>query len=662
MKISKVVVRNYRCLKSVEIDVDDYSVLVGANGAGKSSLLYALDWFFNGRPLSLSDVSGYAEGVTTPDDSVIEVTVVFRDLSQNDRARLQQYGRGDCATFRRSWRLGHKDKVVGNALQGPGFAAARALTRVGEFRPAYQRLCVALPALPDLGPSPSRDQVHAALSAWESDVSHEGDLVEVPDDDASHMFGINGSNVIKECVRLVLIPAAADISAQVGDVSRGSALSELIGAVMAEAGARATAEWMEENAETITKLEQRVRASVESSTGIQAERVNSRLASLIPNASLTLTPTVPDWQPKAQASVTTDVTIDGVTYDVSRQGHGVQRAVMISMFEALAPDDVSAKDAHEHIDGEDTVTAQVRLEGELAQLPSLIVCIEEPEIYQHPIRARAFARRLTALSAQKGAQVIVATHSPYFIRPEQFASLRRLTLVRGTTFVSSTSAAALEASTGIMASKISKIVDKRVPTEFSEGFFADAVVLVEGDTDRAVIESIAGKLNLDLDARGISVIEVSSKESLRIPYQIFTALGVRTFVVADGDALGAERKHPDDPKRKAAAAASHRLATENVANWLPDAAAIVGVSPYAFGASTLITQSFILWNDDLESELAAWPSFVNSLSGDGYALHSRSKKDLFAYRNAVLDADVADLPDQLRVALQTIAHSEAGAN
>lgn len=652
MKIARISVRNYRSLKDVDIEVDDYSALVGANGAGKSSVLYALDWFFNARSLQPTDVHGYVEGQTVDEDCFVEVTVTFRDLSAKDRERLQQYGRGATATFRRTWRRNEGDKVVGNALQGPGFAAIRTMKLVGEFRPAYKTLRETLADLPDLGPSPARDSVLAALSAWEEDPDHASLLEAVPDSDANHMFGINGTNVIKECVRLVLIPAATDISAQVGDSSgRGSALNGLIGVVMAEAGARATAEWLSENESIIADLQQRVRESVQSSTVVQAERVNARLASLIPNAELKLTPSMPDWNPKTTTSVTTDITIDGVTNDIARQGHGVQRAVMISMFEALVPDHALALSAHQPLDGEKPEAAEARLEEELSRLPSLIIGIEEPEIYQHPIRARTFARTLTELSTQTNAQVIVATHSPYFVRPDQFSSLRRFTLSAGETRVASTSPDLIAASTEIDASKITKIVDKRVPTEFSEGFFADAVVLVEGDTDRAVIETLAAKMGLDLDARGISVIEVSSKEGLRIPYEIFTALGVPTYVTADADFLGAARRYSDDDPRKADAHASHRLSTENVTAWICGEDGAVGSSSFTFGNPTTTTPYATLWHDDLETELSNWPTFVAALDAEGGELRA---KNLYAYRSAVIEAKLEDLPPTLRAAIEAI--------
>lgn len=656
MQISKVQIKNYRSLKDVTIDFDDYVALVGANGSGKSSVLYALDWFFNGGGISVSDVCGFVDGQTPPADCFVEVSVTFTQLTDADRKRLKEYGRGDSAVFRRTWRAGEKEKIVGNALQGPGFAEIRGMTRVTELRPAYASLREGLSALADLGTSPSKGQITDELARWESDPVNSDKLEAVTNDDANHMFGINGANVVRECVRLVLVPAATNISSDVGSAGKGSTLNELIGALMAEAGARAQAEWFVENEAAIQNLKQKIAASVEGSTRTQAGRVNDRLNALIPNAKIDLTPKVPDWTPKSEAVVSTDVTIDGVTNDIARQGHGVQRAVMISMFQALVPDDVSTRENHEPLEGEDEAAAAERLIAELANLPVLIVCIEEPEIYQHPIRARAFARTLTDLSKQANVQVIIATHSPYFVRPDYFESLRRFTVTAGVTAVASTSANALSTATAIASSKINKFVEKRVPTEFSEGFFADAVILVEGETDRAVLEAICSRLGLDLDARGLAVLEVSSKDSIKIPHEILTALGIPVFVVADGDFDGAARKHPADTVKETNAHASHRKSTEDIIAWLPSASAYVGVAPHVFGAPSTVSDKYIFWRDDLESELAAWPSFITALTANGGDVASRSKKDLYAYRSAIFDADMEDLPDVLRNAANALAN------
>ncbi|HEY2003851.1 MAG TPA: AAA family ATPase [Candidatus Saccharimonadia bacterium] len=657
MKIIHIAVKNYRSLKLFDIDVDDYTALIGANGSGKSCALYALDWFFNGLPLSATDVTGNShvgeEGPATEQNQTIEVTVTFGSLTVRDKERLKEYGRGATARFRRSWRLGDdKSKVVGNATQGPGFADVRGFTRVAEFRPAYVRLRSRFSDLPDLGSAPSKDQVHAALAEWESKPENVQHLVTVSDADATHMFGINGPNVIKDCMRIILVPAAADIASQVGTSGKGSALNELIGSLMTKASAETRTKWLTENADKFEELNSLVRESIETSTGMQADRINERLAGLVPNASVIFTPTVPEFVPRSDATVVTDVSIDGLTNDVSRQGHGVQRAVMIAMFQSLVPDEAYARQMHQPEEGETPEEAADRLRAELENLPVLLVCIEEPEIYQHPIRARAFARILAELASQPTAQVIIATHSPYFVRPDQFSSLRRFRLSSGETNVTQTDTSKVSAAASCSEPQVKKFVEKQLPATFSEGFFCDAVALVEGGTDKVVLEALAEKLGMPLDSKGISVLEMSGKSGLRIPYEMFMKLSIPVYVVVDGDALGAARKYPSNVAARARAHASHKGDTERVLGWLPASSVKHGSLPYAFGNASTVAGHFTVWEDDIEEELSKWPSFGAALATNGGVLRS---KDLLVYRTGVLEGDIADLPMVLRSWVEAIA-------
>ncbi|WP_258564535.1 ATP-dependent endonuclease [Streptomyces himalayensis] len=76
----------------------------------------------------------------------------------------------------------------------------------------------------------------------------------------------------------------------------------------------------------------------------------------------------------------------------------------------------------------------------------------------------------------------------------------------------------------------------------AEGFFAHAVVLVEGRGDEGVITGCADRSGINLGAEGISVIEVHGKDNLMISDALFSALGVPCYVVFDGDADMEERK------------------------------------------------------------------------------------------------------------------------
>lgn len=609
MKISHVKIKNYRSLKDLDLKVDDYTALIGSNGSGKSSVLYALSWFFTGKGLEQTDIHGVKGEATSdepPGSSAVSVSVSFSDLTDADRSRLLEYGRGQTVTFTRSWSDSDgKTKVVGNALAGPGFAQVRQQKLIKDLRGSYAALREGGLDLPDLGAQGPKESILQALVDWEDDPKH-GSLLELVDGaDANHMFGINGANVINDCVRIVLVPAATDISSQVGETGKGSTLADLIGGLMANAGAAARSEWQVKNAKQIEELNAAVKASVEQSTGLQAKRINTRLASLIPTARVEFTPTVPDWSPKGEASVLTNVSIDGLTNDVSRQGHGVQRAVMIAMFQSLVPDAELMSASHEQQEGETDDEAQLRLAEELAKLPCLVVAIEEPEIYQHPIRARSFARVLAELSAQFNVQVLVATHSPYFVRPDQFESLRRFTLVKGVSGVNNTTLSKLAAAADCDEARAQKTIQLNLPTAFSEGFFADCVVLVEGETDKVILESLAELMNSPLDGLGISVLDMSSKDAIQVPFAMLSKeLGVPAYVMVDGDALGADRKHHSDPAKAGNARNSHKKSTDTICGWLPDGTARHGTLPYSFGSPTVVTDRYTIWEDDIEEELA----------------------------------------------------------
>ena len=47
MKIKKVIINNFRAFKHAEIDFDDFNCIIGKNDTGKSTILAALEWFFN---------------------------------------------------------------------------------------------------------------------------------------------------------------------------------------------------------------------------------------------------------------------------------------------------------------------------------------------------------------------------------------------------------------------------------------------------------------------------------------------------------------------------------------------------------------------------------------------------------------------------------------
>lgn len=84
--------------------------------------------------------------------------------------------------------------------------------------------------------------------------------------------------------------------------------------------------------------------------------------------------------------------------NVVHQGHGFQRTLLISALSVLAES--------KQVDTQSTIC----------------LAIEEPELYQHPIQARLFAKVIRELASdeQRRIQVIYVTHSPTFIEAGHF--------------------------------------------------------------------------------------------------------------------------------------------------------------------------------------------------------------------------------------------------
>jgi predicted ATP-dependent endonuclease of OLD family len=69
----------------------------------------------------------------------------------------------------------------------------------------------------------------------------------------------------------------------------------------------------------------------------------------------------------------------------------------------------------------------------------------------------------------------------------------------------------------------------------SEGFFADGVILVEGDEDEAVIGALAQARGVSLDAAGIAIIPSGGKTKLPNMHALYNRLGIRVFTIFDAD-------------------------------------------------------------------------------------------------------------------------------
>jgi len=78
--------------------------------------------------------------------------------------------------------------------------------------------------------------------------------------------------------------------------------------------------------------------------------------------------------------------------------------------------------------------------------------------------------------------------------------------------------------------------------ELCEGFFASKIVLVEGVSDKAVLEGAYEAAGRSADAEGIAIVSTDGKSKMDKPFYIFNRLRIPTYLVFDSDANKREKK------------------------------------------------------------------------------------------------------------------------
>ena len=109
---------------------DNLTVLVGANGSGKSSFLHALDWFQRRSSNELTE-DDYYDRQTKND---IKITVVFKNLSDSSKERFSDYVVNDELTVFRifRWNEGQARVCVLRAAATKSLTLLAYVTRMQE--------------------------------------------------------------------------------------------------------------------------------------------------------------------------------------------------------------------------------------------------------------------------------------------------------------------------------------------------------------------------------------------------------------------------------------------------------------------------------------------------------------------------------------------------
>lgn len=557
MRIVEIEVNNFRSLRAVKMPLDELTVLIGRNGAGKSSLLQALDLFFNPNA-KYSEEDFYNRDTSKP----IRIAIKFRLENDKEREEFQKYVINEdndhdyikVVKIMKFPASKSNQSYHGVVKSIPQFSNLP--SRKEDLIERYKGLQKEFPDLPHLGSKPTKKKILEALEEYKN--SHPEKWEETLQEDQFFGYKEVGHGKIDKFIKFLLVPAVKSVSEET-EYKKGSIITELTQLIIEE-HIRSIPEF--------NRLEKRYKHLLKS---LEAHRKTGK-DKLFSELSNELTQILEKFAPNTQANIswgnlddfkiplpvpTVLVTEDGFETSAERVGHGTQRALLFSLLQYM-----TAK-RHEL----NKMKNVGRDSDEKDQKLTLLLVIEELELYQHPQRQKHLHKLFKDLAGNTfggfNIQVMYSTHSPFLISTDTFDSLRVFKKIK------------TQKSRKLRETKIywypqqelqkdlkrygidspSKHVKKFTTTVnpvMSEGFFADKVVLVEGESDRAALEVVAEHNGVDLNGNNISIIPVGGKGNILTAYLMFNGFNIPTYPIWDLDL------YPDEMNKKLFSAVQYK--------------------------------------------------------------------------------------------------------
>lgn len=88
MRIQHVKIRNFRAVKEFDGEFGNITSFIGYNGSGKSSVIRAINWFFEGYDLKEDDFFINPSGERSAE---VSVEIKFSDIDEQAKSEFKKY-------------------------------------------------------------------------------------------------------------------------------------------------------------------------------------------------------------------------------------------------------------------------------------------------------------------------------------------------------------------------------------------------------------------------------------------------------------------------------------------------------------------------------------------------------------------------------------------
>ncbi|WP_060825996.1 ATP-binding protein [Sulfurospirillum cavolei] len=389
MKIVKVKLENFRSYKDeIVIDFSDLTVFVGKNDIGKSTILEALDIFFNdGKGAVKIDKEDINKQAKEEENTEIKITVVFENLPASLTIDTT-----NPTTLQDEYLLNssHQLEVIkkySNAGKEKVFIKAHHPTNTNCSDLLLKKIKDLQKIIEDnaITCEHKNKSAVARKSIWNhyiDDLQLEEIEIDVTKEDAKNIW-----EQLKNYLPLYSL-FQSDRKNSDGDDEVQNPMKLAVQEILKD--------------ETLKNSLEQVAIEVERKLREVATKTLEKLKEMNPEIANSLNPVIPTSESLKWADVFKSVSITGdEDIPINKRGSGVKRLVLLNFFRAEAE----------------------RRQREL-HVPSIIYAIEEPETSQHPSHQRKLIDAFIDLSCTDNTQIILTTHSPAIVKMLDFEHLK----------------------------------------------------------------------------------------------------------------------------------------------------------------------------------------------------------------------------------------------
>lgn len=483
MKLTRLIIHNIRSIKDADISLADYSILIGSNNAGKSNIITALRLFYEDGRLSYAKDRDFPKFPVDDQESWIELE--FTTTPDEQEQLREEYRSADqILKVRRYFASADNDRV--KSSQSNIYA--------------YE------------GGTLSENLFYGAKNVSQQKL---GDVIYIPAvSKTDDTLKLSGPSPFRDLVNLVMKKAVLKSDSFTGLSTAFESFNDSFRAESATDG-----------------------TSINTLVG----DINSEISSWDVKFGIDINAIKPEDMVKNLLSQhLEDVALGGEKIGANSHGHGLQRHLVYSLIKLSArygkSTSAKAKDFNPDFS---------------------LILFEEPEAFLHPAQQDVLSHSLRELSGDDTQQVMITSHSSHFVS-KNIKDVVSIINVRRSLGISDT--------WQIHADELEQLLDDNVglyraicdhkgdepneegkteeeairyflflDAERSSLFFAKHVVICEGATEKALMDSLCDSGWADLKERQIYFLDVMGKYSIHRFVQLLDRLGIPHSILYDAD-------------------------------------------------------------------------------------------------------------------------------